>query len=288
MFDFTDHAWHNGKILPRAECSPSVGSPSLQLGVAVFDGMMAYWNGDHYNIFRMHDHLTRFAHNAANMELSYPWSTAEIESGVRELLAGCSPQTYYVRPIAYRAGPQLNVSPTPLPVTDLTVYCVTAPRDVDKPLTCTISTVQRISSNAVPVSWKVCGTYANSYLARRSAHRAQFDDGIFLNSTGFIAEASAANIFFIKGDRLVTPSIDCDCFPGITRVCVMELAEQAGVKVVQEQIRPSELSEFDAAFLTATLMELKPISRVDDVHFPTAGHPLFRELLSGFRRLTHS
>jgi len=288
MFDFTDVAWHNGQIVPRDACSPSVGSPSLQLGVAVFDGMMAYWNTDHYNVFMLHEHLVRFERNAVGMDLSYPWSINDVECAIRDLLARCPAQTYYVRPIAYRAGPQLNVSPPQLPVTDLTIYGVTAPRDIDTSLACTISPIERISSKAVPVSWKVCGTYANSYLARRSAHKAGFDDGIFLSNAGVIAEASAANIFFIAGDRLVTPSVDCDCFPGITRMCVMALAEQAGLKVTEDRIRADRLHEFDAAFLTATLMELKPVERIDDVRYSSAVHPVFRDLLAGFRRLTHS
>jgi branched-chain amino acid aminotransferase len=74
-------------------------------------------------------------------------------------------QTYYIRPIAYRAGAYFHIN-AEMPV-DVTILAVTIARDVVKPLTCHISPFERVSGSAIPVTWKICGTYVNSYLSRR-------------------------------------------------------------------------------------------------------------------------
>jgi len=65
------------------------------------------------------------------------------------------------------------------------------------------------------------------------AVRRGFDDALILNTKGFIAEASRSNIFFVNKNRLFTPSLECGCLPGITRQAVIDIAERAGIKVIE-------------------------------------------------------
>ena len=137
IFEPAAIAWYNGKLVEREQAAPSVASHSLHLGVGVFDGIMAYWNGDRYYIHRLEAHLDRLRHGATNMGLQFSWSNQDLKSGLLSLLDRIPATNYYIRPIVYRAGAYLNFNDE-MPV-DVTVLAVTIARDVDKSLTCHIS-----------------------------------------------------------------------------------------------------------------------------------------------------
>jgi len=285
MFEAAPIAWHNGRLVEREEAAPSIASHSLHLGIGVFDGIMAYWNSDRYYIHRLDAHLDRLRNGSTQMGLEFPWSNADLSSGLLSLLEALPPHNYYIRPIVYRSVPQLKFSDT-LPV-DVTILAVTIARDVDKSLTCHISPYERVSGRAIPVSWKVCGTYVNSYLARRAAELAGFDDAIMLDYEGRITEASAANIFFLQKDTVITPELTPNIFPGITRATLLDIAKKLGIEVIERDVRPDELGNFDGAFLAATMMELKPLATIDSYTYDSANHLLFRRFLQAFREITH-
>jgi len=278
-------AWHNGKLVEREQAAPSIASHSLHLGVGVFDGIMAYRNQDHYYIHRLDAHLDRLRHGSMQMGLEFDWSNADLRSGLLALLAEIPPNNYYIRPIVYRSGAYLNFSDT-MPV-DVTILAVTIARDVDKPLRCHISKYERVSGSAIPVTWKICGTYVNSYLSRRAAEQDGFNDAIMLDANGQITEATAANIFFLQQDKLVTPALNPNIFPGITRSTLLDIAQNLNIEVVERDIKPAEIGEFDGAFLAATMMEIKPIASIDSFEYKSSDRPLFQLFLHQFRQITH-
>lgn len=278
-------AWHNGKLVEREQAAPSIASHSLHLGVGVFDGIMAYWNQDHYYIHRLEAHLDRLQHGSTQMGLEFSWSNAELKSGLSALLAAIPPNNYYIRPIVYRSGAYLNFSDT-MPV-DITILAVTIARDVAAPLRCHISKYERVSGSAIPVTWKICGTYVNSYLSRRAAEKDGFNDAIMLDAYGKITEASAANIFFLQQDKLITPALNPNIFPGITRATLLDIAQNLDIEVIERDIKPAELGEFDGAFLAATMMEIKPIASIDSIEYKTSDRLLFKKFLYHFRQITH-
>jgi branched-chain amino acid aminotransferase len=287
LFEATQIAWHNGQIVQSEQAAPSIASHSLHLGIGVFDGMMAYWNQDHYYIHQVDAHLDRLCKGSSKMGLSFPWSIAELKAGIEALLSELAISDYYIRPIVYRSSPQINVTGSEKMPVDVAIFGVTVPRDVEKPLACHISPYERISSLAIPVHWKICGSYVNSYLVRKAAEAAECDDGIMLDHNGRIAEASAANLFLLQREILVTPSLTPDIFPGITRFVLLDIAKSLNIKLVERDIYPTELDKFDGAFLASTLMEMRPIHRVGDYHYDSLNHPLFKKLLKEFRAITH-
>ena len=285
FFEPTPIVWHNGKLVQREQAAPSIASHSLHLGIGIFDGIMAYWNGDRYYIHRLEAHLDRLRHGATQMGLPFSWTNEDLTSGIQSLLDQVPPTNYYIRPIVYRSGAFLNFSET-MPV-DVTILGVTIARDVDKLLKTHISTFERVSGRAIPVTWKICGTYVNSYLSRRAAELQGFDDAILLDQEGRITEATAANLFLLQKDIVVTPSLTPNIFPGITRDTLLDVAQSLGIEVVERDVRPSELGDFDGAFLAATMMELKPLALIDDYRYDSSNHPLFCKFLKEFREITH-
>jgi len=281
-------AWVDGELVPREQGAPSLASSTFHMGTGVFDGLMAYWNGDHYHLHRADEHLERFKTGAARMDLPFDWEIAELEAGIRALLDTCPQRTHYIRPIAFRGAPEIMlVASRELPVSAC-IFAVEVERDVPDPMRGAIVPVERVSSRAIPVAWKVCGTYANSFLAQRMAFARGADVGVLLDGQGRLAEASTSNLFLIRDGGLVTPSIDADVFPGITRRSVLEIAERIGVAAVERPVDPSELASCDGAFLASTMLELRPFSAIDDVRLATAEHPLYRRIRAEFDAATHA
>jgi branched-chain amino acid aminotransferase len=285
IFEPAAIAWHNGKLVEREQAAPSIASHSLHLGIGVFDGIMAYWNSDRYYIHRLEAHLDRLRNGSTQMGLGFSWSNQDLKSGLLSLLDEIPANNYYIRPIVYRSGSYLNFSDE-MPV-DVTILAVTIARDVAKPLTCHISTFERVSGRAIPVTWKICGIYVNSYLSRRTAAIKGFNDAIMLDQQGRITEATAANIFFLQKDKVITPALTPNIFPGITRSTLFDIAQSLGVEVIERDVLPEELGNFDGAFLAATMMELKPLATIDSYQYDSSNHLLFRQFLKQFQETTH-
>lgn len=285
---YSTYAWYNGEIVHREEGAPSVASASFHLGTSVFDGMMAYWNRNHYYFHRGEAHLDRFRRGCERMGLTVPWSIDQMLAGINDLLSREASGTYYVRPIAYRRVPELWITGSAGRSVDVSIFLVRTDtyRDIDDPITCQLSPVERISSRAFPGQVKVSGAYVNSFHARRTAEMCGFDDGIMFDREGRLAEASAANVFVIVGERLLTPPPNPDVFPGITRQVILELAGAQGIHVQETDLRPRDLAKINGAFLCSTLMEIRGLSRLDTRLLPTLELPVFKALVVAFRSLT--
>jgi len=289
MTQVSTYSWSNGEIKDREKGAPSVASISFHLGTGVFDGMMAYWNRDHYHVLRADEHLDRFRRGAACMGLPIPWSTAQLLTGINELLALEPRGTQYVRPIAFRGGPELWVTGSEGRPVDVSIFTVRTEthRDIDAPVRCQVSAIERISSRSIPGQVKVSGAYVNSFHARRTAEKCGFDDGLMFDREGHLTEASAANVFLIAGDRLITPRSKPDVFPGITRLVVLELARANGIAACEAEIGRADLAKIDGAFLCSTLMEIRAVSQLGEQPLSTAQLPVYRSIVDRFRSVTH-
>lgn len=81
IFEASAIAWHNGKLVEREQAAPSIASHSLHLGIGVFDGIMAYWNSDHYYIHRLEAHLDRLCKSSFQMGLELSWTVEDLQAG---------------------------------------------------------------------------------------------------------------------------------------------------------------------------------------------------------------
>ena len=223
------------------------------------------------------------------MGLVFSWSVEDLLAGVTELLKLEPKGTQYVRPIAFRGGPELWVTGSEGRPVDVTIFTVRTEghRDIDAPMSCEMSTVERISSRSIPGQMKVSGAYVNSFFARKTAEKSGFDDGLMFDREGYLTEASAANVFFIAGDQLLTPRLKPDVFPGITRLVFLELARGQGIETRRSRVAPRDLAGIDGAFLCSTLMEIRAISKLGEHTLQTTELPMYKSLAGELRALTH-
>ena len=132
-------------------------------------------------------------------------------------------------------------------------------------LRCCTSSWRRIDDPMIPTGIKACGTYVNSILAKTEATLGGFDEAILLNQDGHVAEGSGENLFMLKGGRLVTPNLEDNALPGITRETVAQLArERLGLEVVERRVDRSELYLADEVFLSGTAAHLTPVVSLDN------------------------
>ena len=106
--------------------------------------------------------------------------------------------------------------------------------------------------------------YLENILAREQALTSQAQEGLWINTQGYLAEGTISNVFFLKEDVLYTPSLDCGCLAGTRRKVVLQLASDLGISVQEGKYQHSLLREADQVFLTNALLGIMPVSQIDN------------------------
>ena len=119
-------------------------------------------------------------------------------------------------------------------------------------------------SQAMPSTAKSCANYANSFLAKKKALNAGYDEAILLNRHGHVSEGPGENIFVIKDNTITTPTVSDDVLKGITRDTAIQLARDLGYEVIETSILPDTLLNADECFFTGTAAEITPIREINN------------------------
>jgi len=172
----------------------------------------------------------------------------------------------YIRPMAFKS--EERVANLNLRSLQDGFFCLAIPFgnyiDSDGAISCCISSWRRIDDTMVPPRFKMSGLYLNSILAKTDALADGFDEAIMLNQDGHVCEGTGENIFLAHGDRLVTPSLESNVLPGITRATIIHLAtKELGIAVEERVVDRSELYTADEVFLTGTAAHIQGVGRVD-------------------------
>ena len=219
----------------------------------------------------------------------FPWSVEELLAGIMELLKHEPERTQYIRPIAFRGAPELWITGSEGRPADVSIFTVRTDqhRDLDAPISCELSSVERISSRSIPRQIKVSGAYVNSFLARRTAEKSGADDGLMFDRDGHLTEASAANVFLISATASITPRIKVDVFPGITREVVSEIARDKGNGRAGSRATARGSRRHGWCVLCSTLMEIRAMSKLGARPLATVELPIYKTVVTAFRTLTH-
>jgi branched-chain amino acid aminotransferase len=200
------------------------------------------------------------------MEL--PYSVDELKGACNEVIAANGLPECYLRPIAFYGYGELGVRPTGCPV-DVVIMSwpwgtYLGEDALVNGVRAKISSWQRIGPNVIPHVAKATGVYLNSMLAVMEAERAGYEEAILLSDTGHIADGSGENIFMIKNGVIETPDLSSSILPGITRDCVIQIAQDLGYSVLETNIIRADLYLADEIFMCGTAAEVTPVRSVDD------------------------
>jgi branched-chain amino acid aminotransferase len=258
--------WMDGALVPWRDAKTHVLTHALHYASAVFEGMRAY-DGE---IFKLTEHSRRLHESAKILDFEIPYTVAEIDKACREAVRVNKLVDAYVRPIAWRGSEQMGVAGQAT-----TIHLAIAAWDWGsyfdpaarlKGLRLAIAQYRRPDPLTAPTKSKAAGLYMICTIEKHRAEKAGYADALMLDWRGQIAEATGANIFFVKDGVLHTPTPDC-VLDGITRRTVIGLAKQRGLAVIERAIQPEEMAEFSQCFITGTAAEVMPVSEIGPYRF---------------------
>jgi len=258
--------WKNGELISWGSAQLHVLSHGLHYASSVFEGERAY-NGE---IFKLTEHSERLAESARVLGFELPYTVAEIDQACRDVLKANDLVNAYVRPIAWRGSEQMGVSAQHTKINlaiaawDWGAYF--DPSAMETGIRLAMAEYCRPDPRTAPAKSKAAGLYMICTLEKHKAEAAGYADALMLDWRGRVAEATGANIFFLKDGVLHTPTPDC-FLDGITRRTVMELARKRGIEIVERAIMPEEMEGFEECFLTGTAAEVTPVGEIGPYSF---------------------
>lgn len=266
-FDSTEWVWMNGKCRRWEDATVHVSAHALHYGSGVFEGMRCYETEEGPAVFRLDAHLERLYHSASVYQMEIPYTRAELEEAVCEVVSRNEFRSCYVRPICFYGSRSLGVHPHSCPVEVVVLAWPWAAylgeAGLEEGVRVTVSPWLKFSSRMMPTTAKACGQYLNSILAVRDATSRGFAEALLLDAEGCIAEGSGENLFIVKDGRLVTNDERHPILLGITRDAVIRIARDLGYAVETRAISPADLLSADEAFFTGTAAEVTPVREMD-------------------------
>lgn len=255
-----DTVYLNGALLPRSRTAISPFDHGFLYGYGVFDTLRTYGG----RFFRLSAHLERLYRSLEALGIACPLDAAGMESALFETVRANGLKEARVR-LTVSAG-EGEAAPEPFPTTPtvlITTHPLTPlPAEAYQRGYWAITATTRANSASPLCGVKSCN-YLNFLLARRQAREAGAHEALLLNEKGFLSEGSFTNLFLISGSVLVTPDLASGPLPGVTRGVVLELSRGLGISVSEQPVAPAELSAASEAFLTSSILEVMPLTRVD-------------------------
>ena len=276
--------WMDGTFRPWREAKVHVLTHALHYASSVFEGERAY-DGV---IFESRKHSERLAASAAALGFSLPIPLEQLCELKREVMAKNGLHDAYIRPVAWRGSEMMGVS-----AQNNTIHLAIAAWEWGayygdartKGARLDLAKWRRPAPDTIPCKAKAAGLYMICTLSKHAAEAQGYSDAMMLDHRGYVAEATGANMFFVKDGVVHTP--DPDCFlDGITRQTVMRLLRESGVDVVERHIQPEELEGFEQCFLTGTAAEVTPVSEIGPYSFEIG--QLTLDMIEKYDRLVRS
>ena len=266
-FDQLDgHIWMNGEFVPWKDAKIHVLTHGLHYASAVFEGERAYGG----EIFKLTEHTERLHESARILGFKIPFSVEEIDRACIDLLHKQGFTDAYVRPIAWRGSEMMGVSAQANKI-NVAIAIWQWPSYFDpeerlKGIRLDLAEYRRPDPRTAPSKSKAAGLYMICTISKHAAEAKGYADALMLDWRGQVAEATGANVFFVKDGVIHTPTPDC-FLDGITRRTVIDLAKKRGYEIVERVIMPEEMEGFEQCFLTGTAAEVTPVSEVGPYKF---------------------
>ncbi|MBY6164358.1 branched-chain amino acid aminotransferase [Pseudooceanicola nitratireducens] len=274
--------WMDGKLVEWRDANVHLLTHGLHYASSVFEGERCY-NG---KIFKGVEHSERLKKSAQYLDFEIPYSVEEIEAAKYAMLEANGWTDAYVRAVAWRgAGEDMGVSARRNPVRlaiagwEWGNYYGDAKMKGAK---LDIAKWKRPSPETIPVHAKAAGLYMICTMSKHEAETKGCSDALFMDYRGYVAEATGANIFFVKDGEVHTPKPDC-FLNGITRQTVVGMLKDKGITVHERHIMPEELEGFEQCWLTGTAAEVTPVGQIGDFTFEVGA--LAKDMVESYEKL---
>jgi branched-chain amino acid aminotransferase len=266
MADRDGLIWLDGEMVPWREAKTHVLTHTLHYGMGVFEGVRAYHAEQGTAIFRLEEHTDRLFNSAHILGMQMPFDRQTLNEAQRAAVHENGLKSAYMRPMAFYGAEGMG-----LRADNLQVHVMVAAWEwgaylgednMRNGIRIRVSSFTRHHVNITMCRAKANGNYMNSMLALKEALDTGYDEALLLDAEGYVMEGSGENIFIVNDGVLYTPDLT-SALDGITRRTVIQLAEEAGLQVIEKRITRDEVYIADEAFFTGTAAEVTPIREVD-------------------------
>ncbi len=263
----SDKIWFNGKFVPWEEAQVHVLSHVLHYGSSVFEGMRCYATVDGPAVWCMERHVNRLFDSAKVYRMEIPYSKEEITQAILETIHVNKHEACYIRPLVFRGYAELGVDPRACPVEAIIATIewgrYLGKEAIEEGVDVCFSSWHRMAPNTFPALAKCGANYANSQLMKMEALENGYVEAIALDVAGYVSEGSGENIFLVKEGTIYTPPLGSSVLGGITRQCIIALAHDLNIPLVEQAIPREAVYIADEVFFTGTAAEITPIRSVD-------------------------
>ncbi|MYM55233.1 branched-chain amino acid aminotransferase [Thalassovita mangrovi] len=277
--------WMNGKLVEWRDAKVHILTHALHYASSVFEGERCY-NG---TIFKSAEHSQRLRNSANLLDFEVPYSVEELEKAKYDVLEANGWKDAYVRAIAWRgAGEDMGVASRKNPVQVAVAAWEWGNYYGDakmKGAKLDIAKWRRPDPATIPCEAKAAGLYMICTMSKHAAEDKGCSDAMMFDYRGYVAEATGANIFFVKDGEVHTPKPDC-FLNGITRQTVIGMLKDRGITVNERHILPEELEGFEQCWLTGTAAEVTPVGQIGDYTFEVGA--LTREISEAYEKLVRA
>ena len=277
--------WFDGNFVDWRDANVHVLTHAMHYASSVFEGERAY-NG---KIFKSVEHSERFKKSANLIDFEIPYTVEEIENAKYQALEKNGLSDAYVRAFAWRgAGEDMGVASSRNPVRVAVAVWSWGNYYGDakfKGAKLDIAKWRRPDPATAPSQAKAAGLYMIATMSKHAAEDKGCSDAMMFDYRGYVAEATGANIFFVKDGEVHTPKPDA-FLNGITRQTVIDLLKKKGISVIERHIMPDELEGFEQCWLTGTAAEVTPVGQIGDYTFEVGA--LTKEISESYDKLVRS
>jgi branched-chain amino acid aminotransferase len=260
-------AWLNGDFVDWSDTDVPLLSHSFSRGSAIFEVVDIVPSKTGPAFFGLQEHIDRFFNSARLTYMDLPIKRDELINAVVETAKMNQVAAGTAKFYAYYPHIEMRTVPTN-PEVHITIFAIDfktfgiSQDDLSAPVSVGISSFRKIHPETVPPHAKIVGNYANAFLATMEVMKKGYEDAILLDTMGFVAEGPTSNVFFVTGDRVLTPYLR-NALPGITRTAAMEALADMKFEVQEKDIRAGEVEAFDEAFFSSSVLKIHPIRSID-------------------------
>jgi branched-chain amino acid aminotransferase len=258
--------WYDGKLVPWTDAKTHVLTHGLHYASCVFEGERIYGG----TIYKLKEHTARLFKSAEVLGMKIPFTQDEINAACIEAAQAQNIKDGYIRPVVFRGSEMMAVS-----AQNTKIHVAIAvwewpsyfdPKEKLKGIRLDIAEWKRPAPDTAPTQAKAAGLYMICTLSKHAAEAKGYADAMMLDYRGYVAEATGANMFFVKDGSVHTPIADC-FLNGITRQSVIAIAKAHQIPVIERHIKPDELSQFSECFITGSAAEVTPVSEIGPYKF---------------------
>jgi branched-chain amino acid aminotransferase len=252
----------NGKIILETEGHVSLKDRGFLYGDGIFETLRSY-NG---TPFKLTEHLERLRSSAGKLKIPLKYTIDELSNYIDGLIAINGIPDVYIRITLSRGignnGLAISEQPNPTLLIQSKPFTPYQEELYEKGMDLIISNARR--STSCPISCHKTINLLTSILLKEETRRKSASEAIILNTDGYVAECVISNIFIVNGKNVVTPPLDTNILPGITRKTVLDICRDKGITAKEERFKIDALTSADEIFITNSLMEIMPVRKVED------------------------